>query len=343
LGSGCARVLGAVAVLTSAPHARADDLGTPIEPSDEKVRLVYEAPSGCPDRAALLEGVRARIGSEWEAPEGELSRQIDVRVASRGGRYVATIEFFDVDGQRVTRSVGGEQCQNVVNGIALVTALAIESRVEEALDQSEPVAPPAAAPPTPAPTPRPVPRPAPPPPVNPAPGPWGAWRAGARGSGVTGVGPELSLGAGFFAGLEWGALRFGLAVDMVRSSRIERKGIPANFTLATGRLEGGAGFWPAHALGLEAAAFIEAGSLSAEADLAPRVTIPEEGSAPFVAPGVVARAVTVWAPLLVELEVMARFPLVRERFGVGTDDPDSRVYQVREFAAGAALGAGVRF
>jgi hypothetical protein len=336
------RVLGAVAVLTSALHARADDLGTPIEPSDEKVRLVYEAPSGCPDRAALLEGVRARIGSEWEAPEGELARQIDVRVAARGRRYVATIEFFDADGQRVTRSVGGEQCQNVVNGIALVTALAIESRVEEALDQSEPAAPASAAPPQPAPAPRPVPRPSRPPSVNRAPGPWGAWRAGARGTGVTGVGPELSLGAGFFAGLEWSALRFGLAIDMVRSSRIERKGIPANFSLASGRLEGGAGVFLSHAFGLEAAAFIEAGSLSAETSPTPRV-VPDEGSAPFVAPSVVARAVTLAAPLFLELELMARFPLRRERFGVGPDDPSSRVYEVREFAAGAAIGAGVRF
>jgi hypothetical protein len=341
LPPGCARVLGALAVLTSASYARADDLGAPIEPSDEKVRLVYDAPPGCPDRAALLEGVRARIGSEWEAPEGELARKIDVRVTERDGRFVATIEFFDVDGQRVTRSVGGRQCQNVVNGIALVTALAIESRVDEALEESEPVPAPS-VPPKPA---GPAPRAAPPVASRPPPArdvSWGAWRAGVRGAGVTGVGPKLSLGAGFFAGLEWSALRFGLAIDMVRSPRFQRKGFPAEFSLASGRLEAGAGFWPASAVGLEAVAFFEAGSLRAETSPAPELR-PGEGAAAFLAPGLVARAVALAQPLFFELEAMARFPLVHERFGVGADDPGTRVYEVPVFAVGAALGAGVRF
>lgn len=340
---GCARVLGAVVALASARPAQADDLGTPVPPSDEKVRLAYVAPAECPDRAALLEGVRARIGAEWEAPEGELARQIDVRVEARGGRFVATIEFLDADGQRVTRSVGGEQCANVVNGIALVTALAIESRVEEALDQSEPVAAaPVAPPPTAAPSPRPVPRPARRSTLRPE--PWGAWRAGMRGSGVTGVGPELALGAGFFANIEWGALCFGLAVDMVRSPRVERNGIPASYTLGSGRLEAGAGVWPAPSFGLEAAGFVELGSLSAEtSQVFPRVSAPDRGSALFVAPGVVARALGVWGSAFAELELMSRAPLIRETFGVNVGGVRQPAYKVRPYSAGAALGVGVRF
>jgi hypothetical protein len=330
-------------VLASAAHARADDLGTPIEPSDEKVRVVYEAPAGCPDRAALLEGVRARIGSEWEALEGELARQIDVRVVARGGRFVASVEFVDVEGQRVTRSVGGEQCQNVVNGIALVTALAIESRVEEALDQSEPVAPPAT---TPAPTAR-VPSPPPravPPPSRPTPPHPYATRAGLRGAGVTAVGPELALGAGFFGGWEWGALRFGLTLEMVRSPNVERNGIPVDYTLSSGRLEAGLGYWLTHAAGLEAAAFFELGSLSAEARAQPpRVTRPDRGSALFAAPGLLGRVVAVADPMIMTLEVMGRVPLVREEFGVNVAGERHTAYEVRAFSAGAALGAGVRF
>jgi hypothetical protein len=333
-----------VVVLASAGHARADDLGTPIESSAEKVRLVYDAPADCPDRAALLEGVRARIGSEWEAPESELARRIDVRVQARGGRFVATIEFVDVEGQRVTRSVGGEQCTNVVNGIALVTALAIESRVEEALDQSEPASPPPPAAAPVAPAPRPKSGPQPPRPV-PASRPGSAFRAGLRGSGVTAVGPELALGAGFFGGLEWGVLRFGLTLDMVRSPNVERNGIPADYTLASGRLEGGVGFWPASSLALEAAAFFEIGSLRAETrERPPRVTRPGGGSAVFSAPGVVGRVVAFSDPLLVTLEVMGRFPLSREEFGVNNGLPNPPIaYQVRAFSTGAALGAGIRF
>jgi hypothetical protein len=335
-------VLGAVAALASAPPAWADDLGAPIEPSDEKVRLVYAAPAGCPDRTALLEGVRARIGSEWEAPEGELARQIDVRIEPRGGRFVGTIEFLDADGQRVTRSVGGEQCQNVVNGMALVTALAIESRVDEALDQSEPVAAPAAAAPPPvpsAPPSRPRPRPQP---VTPA--DYGKFRFSFRGVGVTGVGPELALGAGFSAAQEWGWLRSGITIDVVRSSRVERNAIAVNYSLASARVEGGVGWWLSHAVGLDALVFLEGGSMSAETSLSQRVTVPGDGSAPFLAPGVAGRIVSLAEPVLISLEVTSRFPLVREEFGV--DIPGDRpqlAYKVRPYSAGAALGAGVRF
>lgn len=338
-------MLGAVVALASARQARADDLGKPLEPSDEKVRLVYAAPPACPDRAALLEGVKARIGSEWEAPEGELARQIDVRVEARGGRFVATIEFLDADGQRVTRSVGGEQCQNVVNGIALVTALAIESRVEEALDQSEPVAPPPAAARVPAvPAPRPAAAPAPRSRRESA-SPWGASRAGIRGAGATAVGPALALGAGFFGGIEWDALRFGLAFDIVRAPTVTRNHIPADYTLTSGRLEAGLGFWPASSVGLDAAAFFELGALRAETHQSePWVTRPGGGSALFVAPGALARVVAFQSPLFFELELSGRFPLNREEFGVDNGLPNPPIaYKVRPFSAGAALGAGVRF
>jgi hypothetical protein len=343
LFSGCARWLGGLVVLASAGHARADDIGRPIEPSSEKVRIHYEAPVACPDREALLEGVRARIGSAWEAPDGELARQIDVRVQVRDRRFVATIEFVDVEGQRVTRSVGGEFCENVVNGIALVTALAIESRVEEALDQSEPAVPPAAATAPVAPATRPAPRTTsrPPPPA----GPETALRAGVRGSGVTGVGPELALGAGLFGGLEWSALRFGLTFEILRSPKVTRNDIPADYTLASGRLEVGAGFWPLRSMALEAAGFLELGALRAETrENPPRVTEPGGGSAPFIAPGVVGKMLAFSEPLVLSLEVMGRFPLVREEFGVDNGLPNPPIaYKVRPFSAGAALGAGVRF
>jgi hypothetical protein len=331
-----------VVVLASARHARADDLGSRIGPSDEKVRLAYQAPPGCPDRAALLEGVRARIGSAWEAREGDLARPIDVRVRSRGGRFVATIEFVDVEGQRVTRSVGGELCHNVVNGIALVTALAIESRVEEALDESEPETPATRAPAPGTPVPGPAPRVLPPPP-RPRPQYRGASRGGLRGLGVTGVGPELALGAGIFGGWERGALRFGLALDLVRSPNVVRNGIPADYILASGRLEAGLGLWLSHAVGVEGVAFFEAGSLSAETrEQPPRVTTAGSGSAPFAAPGLAGRLLVVADPLIATLELMGRVPLVREEFGVNAGERQ-RAYLVRPFSAGAALGAGVRF
>jgi hypothetical protein len=166
-----------------------------------------------------------------------------------------------------------------------------------------------------------------------------------RGAGVTGVGPELALGAGLFGGLEWGALRLGLTLDIVRSPNVSRNDIPADYTLASGRAEAGAGFWPLRSLGLEAAGFVELGALRAETrENPPRVTEADAGSAPFVAPGVLCRMLAFSEPLLVSLEVMGRFPLVREEFGVDNGRPDPPIaYKVRPFSAGAALGVGVRF
>jgi hypothetical protein len=96
---------------------------------------------------------------------------------------------------------------------------------------------------------------------------------------------------------------------------------------------------------LEAAAFVELGSLTAETtENPPYVTTASGGSAPFVAPGLVARVMAVSDPLVVMLEGMGRFPLVREEFGVDNGRPEPPIaYKVRAFSAGAALGAGVRF
>ena len=104
----------------------------------EKVRVTYEASAGCPDSAAFLGQVRARVGSAWEAPPNELARTIEVRVTGGGDRSVARIDFVDEDNQPITRVVTAKTCDEVVTGIALVTALAIESRIAEAVGKSEP-------------------------------------------------------------------------------------------------------------------------------------------------------------------------------------------------------------
>ncbi|HEU5074626.1 MAG TPA: hypothetical protein VFU02_10640 [Polyangiaceae bacterium] len=113
------------------------------EPTQEKVRLVYRGPEECPDAGAFRTVVARRLGGDWEAAPGELARRIEIVVARTQDGYVATIGLLNAEGQQLRRAVRGRDCKDVVNGIGLVTALAIEARVDEAFDRSEPVQAPA--------------------------------------------------------------------------------------------------------------------------------------------------------------------------------------------------------
>ena len=92
--------------------------------------------------------VRARF-----AGPGELAQALKITVESQEGRSVARLEFIDTDSRRVKREVSGEDCAEVVSGIALVTALAIDARAKKEAAESSPR--PAPSPPKPPPEPAP--------------------------------------------------------------------------------------------------------------------------------------------------------------------------------------------
>jgi hypothetical protein len=313
----------------------------------ERIVLAYAAPTECPTDAAFRHEVRTRATGDWEAQPGELARRIAVSVVLRGERYVASIEFLNPQGDRVTRSVAGKSCRDVVNGIALVTALAIQSRVEEALEQSEPepppAAPPSAQPPPPAPTPAPV-VPVEPKPL-PSPSPWPRLRFGGALAVATGVGPTPTLGPAFFAALEWDGPRLGVAGEGFWSGRVEANGVPARFRRLAARLEGCPTSFSVASVSFEPCAFLELGSLRGDGEVAPPALVTKGGGASlWLAPGAAARLVFVFEPLLVSLEATGRVPLLREKFGVAR--PESavplEVYAVPPVVVGGALGLGIR-
>lgn len=123
----------ALALLASVRPASAQAVERPAE----KVRVTYQATPGCPGSDAFFEQVRARVGSGWEAPPNELARTIEVRVTGGAEKSVARIDFVDENKQPIARVVTAATCDEVVTGIALVTALAIESRIAEAVGKSE--------------------------------------------------------------------------------------------------------------------------------------------------------------------------------------------------------------
>jgi hypothetical protein len=297
--------------------------------------------------------VGSRVPEGWKALPEELARRIDVAVSGAPGGYVATIEFVDEGGEHVARAVRGTLCSEVVDGIAFVTALAIQSRVNEALERSEPVtqsdAPPSNVSPKPPPQPalvrteaatRPLAARTRPVPVRDSPA-LGV-RVAARAALATGTGPEMSPGAALGVVYEWNNARIGGALQGFFAGRGEVQGVEASFERLTARLEG----CPlvlelADGASLEPCPFVDLGSITGEAFEDPPAVVsgfPE--SALWLSAGAFGRAVGRFGAVAVELEALLGVPLLRESFYVEGGDV---VYRVPAIYGAVAVGLGVRF
>lgn len=98
----------------------------------EPVRIEYSAPSGCPDHTVFEERVRDRSAALALAEDGELAWLFTVTLVNEPGGALGRLEFMDEEGTRVSRTVAGETCDEVVSSLALITALALDARQEPA-------------------------------------------------------------------------------------------------------------------------------------------------------------------------------------------------------------------
>ncbi|WP_434427825.1 hypothetical protein [Nannocystis pusilla] len=117
-----ARLLSSVLALQGpAPPASASDLD-----------IRWTAPAGCPDRAALLAGIARRRGRPLEPGQA----RVLARTRAEGPhRYRLQLEL-EVAGRRERRVLRASTCEALVDGVALVVALAVDG---------DPGAPPAGA------------------------------------------------------------------------------------------------------------------------------------------------------------------------------------------------------
>jgi hypothetical protein len=102
-------------------------LGEPLL-TNERVSVIYEVPSNCPSRTYFEGRVQSRVQRRWLATEGESARLLKVSAKYKEATWSASLDFSDVSGRVVTRTVKGATCEEAVAAIALVTALAIESQ-----------------------------------------------------------------------------------------------------------------------------------------------------------------------------------------------------------------------
>ena len=313
-----------------------------VAPSLDRIALVYTAPAECPQDAAFRAAVRERASGDWEAQPGELARRIDVSVTRSGERYVAGIVFLNAAGERISRSLSGQSCEDVVNGIALVTALAIQSRVEEALAQSEPE-PPKPAPKNPVPVP--VHTAAAPahPAVQPSPVRETFVRVGAAARAASGTGPGPSFGPLLFGALEWRRVRLGLALSGLWAPQVTQSGVSAHYRRLSARIDGCPYAVGRGTLTFEPCAFFEAGSLHGQGEPGSSLASTTGGGSPWLVPGVLLRLLARFEPVVVSLELGGGAPLVRERFGVVSDGVEHTTFHVPAFVLDGALGGGIRW
>ena len=101
-------------------HATADE---PAEP----IRLSYQATEGCPDQATFVRRVLARTHRVRPAWPDEPARTFVV-MATAGPPATGQVTIRAQVGPEKSRSLQGETCSDVVDGMALVVALAIDPR-----------------------------------------------------------------------------------------------------------------------------------------------------------------------------------------------------------------------
>jgi hypothetical protein len=88
-------------------------------------QLEYVAPPDCPDARAFLSLVKARTGGVWET-SSPLSGGPRFAVDIRGGAWGAIGRLRRIDlGASAAREVTGNHCQEVVEALALTTALSL--------------------------------------------------------------------------------------------------------------------------------------------------------------------------------------------------------------------------
>jgi hypothetical protein len=311
----------------------------PARAEDTPVRIDYSAPPECPDQREFLARVEQRLERARFAQPDEMARTFRVTVRTKPERSVARVEFVDADGQRASRTIGAETCDEVVNGIALVTALAMDARAGD--KTPEPEAPSGVFP---APTPAQFRPPAAPPLALPAGPERGArWDVGAGIDVASAYAPSAAIGLRLF--VEHSPSFFSVRASAMHadSGKVDVGGDRARFRYWGGRLEG----CPLRLdLGTQLQAVpcagLDAGALDGEGLPGTGIANPKRATELWLAAVVIARLVLeIDRFLLLEAQADARFPLLRHEFYL--ESPDRDVHAIPAIGLGGSLGVGFRF
>jgi len=300
-----------------------------------RFRFAYHAPSGCPDERTFVDRVaqridRTRLASSTDPDAAQIAVDVSVRETDSSGR----LEFVDAGGETVARTVSGRTCDEIVSGLALIAALAIEAR-----PAPEPAVPaPAAEPPVLRPRldEAPVVRP----PAYVAPPRFGGGVAG----GLDSASPGVALVAGIYGEITWHEpLRFVRLEGRRVASDASVGNRAASFTRWSALLEGcPVSFALATRLELPACAAFEIGQLTGAGRTS--ASLPDPESARILWTALEASAGLRWEPTrlwVVEARGSAAFPLTRHKFVFRW--PEERIFEVPAVGWGVAIHLGGHF
>jgi hypothetical protein len=324
------------------------------------VSIAYRAPNECPSEAAFVREVLRRLSAVrvTDAADAERHFVVDVQSTSTDGR--ARLEFVDAEGSRVERELSARNCREAANGIALVTAVAIDPRLSiadeppEERHETEPTRasePTSASEPTPRQTARQTTRatsqnvdslPSRSKEVDRAGWPW---LAGVAGGVVSDVAPVWAATADAFA--EAGptrSFRGRLTLGYSDTGQFDLQGGLARFQLGFARTE----LCPvairvANAIAFRPCAGVEAGALRAEGGASPRLAEPKSTPlVPWFAGIAALRAeLELGSIFSTELEGQLRVPFLHHRYVF--ERPEQVVFETPDFGAGLLVGARARF
>ncbi len=89
----------------------------------ETIRVSYDAPELCPAESEFESEMRARTA---KVAFGEDGRAFDVSVETGESGFVGRLAITEPDGTRNDQSLDGADCTEVVSGLALIAALAVD-------------------------------------------------------------------------------------------------------------------------------------------------------------------------------------------------------------------------
>ncbi len=122
--------------------------------AEASVSLAYEAPDGCPAQPDFVAAVAAR-GGDFARSGSAGSRSVMVVAIRRNGRgFSGAFQVRDADTATHKREVHGQSCGEVVDALAVVTAIALRSDSADVAADTAPLAdvtppaPPTVAPPS---------------------------------------------------------------------------------------------------------------------------------------------------------------------------------------------------
>ena len=100
--------------------------------SDAPVRLDFAAPSECADQGQFVERVRVR--SDRIQFEPSAKNQLNLTIQGQGASYTGRVTFVGAELQSVSREITARSCDEVIDGLALVTVMVLDP---DAIQRSE--------------------------------------------------------------------------------------------------------------------------------------------------------------------------------------------------------------